>query len=146
MTAVEREGKRVIVVTLNAPDDWNDHKSLLDYGLSKTEVVEFKNNDLTDVLPVISGDADLVRIKSEEKSFCTALKSANNVTRNIILPKFIYTPVSAGELVGRVEYLLESKIIATSNIYSVADLPVNNKKEKFLNRFYKSLNLIWNNS
>lgn len=146
VTAVEREGKRVIVVTLNAPDDWNDHKSLLDYGLSKTEVVEFKNNDLTDVLPVISGDADLVRIKSEEKSFCTALKSANNVTRNIILPKFIYTPVSAGELVGRVEYLLESKIIATSNIYSVADLPVNNKKEKFLNRFYKSLNLIWNNS
>ena len=135
VTAVEREGKRVIVVTLNAPDDWNDHKSLLDYGLSKTEVVEFKNNDLTDVLPVISGDADLVRIKSEEKSFCTALKSANNVTRNIILPKFIYTPVSAGELVGRVEYLLESKIIATSNIYSVADLPVNNKKEKFLNRF-----------
>lgn len=146
VTAAEREGKRVIVVTLNAPDDWNDHKSLLDYGLSKTEVVEFKNNDLTDVLPVISGDADLVRIKSEEKSFCTALKSANNVTRNIILPKFIYTPVSAGELVGRVEYLLESKIIATSNIYSVADLPVNNKKEKFLNRFYKSLNLIWNNS
>ena len=146
VTAVEREGKRVIVVTLNAPDDWNDHKSLLDYGLSKTEVVEFKNNDLTDVLPVISGDADLVRIKSEEISFCTALKSANNVTRNIILPKFIYTPVSAGELVGRVEYLLESKIIATSNIYSVADLPVNNKKEKFLNRFYKSLNLIWNNS
>ena len=146
VTAAEREGKRVIVVTLNAPDDWNDHKSLLDYGLSKTEVVEFKNNDLTDVLPVISGDADLVRIKSEEKSFCTALKSANNVTRNIILPKFIYTPVSAGELVGRVEYLLESKIIATSNIYSVSDLPVNNKKEKFLNRFYKSLNLIWNNS
>lgn len=145
VTAAERDGKRVIAVTLNAPDDWNDHKALLDYGLSKTEVVNFNNSDISDVLPVISSEADLVRIKAEEKSFCTSAKSAKKVTRNIILPKFIYTPVSAGELVGRVEYMLDSKVISTSKIYSVADLPIKNKKDKFLNRFFKNINLIWNN-
>lgn len=146
VTAAERDGKRVIAVTLNAPDDWNDHRALLDYGLSVTNVVSFSNNDITDVLPVICSDADLVRIKAEEKSFCTASNSAKNIKRNIILSKFIYTPVSAGELVGRIEYSLNSKVIATSNIYSVANLPIRNKKEKFLNRFFKSLSLIWNNS
>ena len=54
--------------------------------------------------------------------------------------------MKAGERVGRVEYLLDSKIIVNSNIYSVADLPIKNRKEKFLSRFLKSLNLIWNNS
>ena len=145
VTAAEREGKRVIVVTLNAPDDWNDHKLLLDYGLSKTVVVNFNNSDISDVLPVISSDADLVRIKAEEKSFCTSAKSAKKVTRNIFIPNFIYTPVGAGELVGRVEYMLDSKVISTSKIYSVADLPIKNKKDKFLNRFFKNINLIWNN-
>lgn len=146
VTAAETDGKKVVAVTLNAPDDWNDHRTLLDYGLSKVKVVEFENDDITKTLPIISSDADLVRIKSEEISFCTALKSAKNITRNVILPKFIYTPISAGEVVGRVEYLLDSKVISTSKIYSVADLPIKNKKAEFLNRFLKILNLIWNNS
>lgn len=146
VTAAERNGKRVIAVTLNAADDWNDHRTLLDYGLNVTSVVSFSNNDLTDVLPVISGDSDLVRIKSEEKSICTADKSVKNIKRRVILPEFIYAPIKAGERVGRVEYLLDAEVIATSNIYSVADLPIKNRKEKFLSRFLKSLNLIWNNS
>lgn len=145
VTAAERDGKRVVAVTLNDPDDWNDHKVLLDYGLSKTEVVKFNNNDISDVLPIISGDANLVRIKAAEKSFCTSAQSAKNVTRNIILPQFIYTPIGAGEFIGRVEYMLNSKVISSSNIYSVADLPIKNKKDNFLNRFFKNINLIWNN-
>jgi len=95
---------------------------------------------------VVSSDADLVRVKAEEISLCTSVKSVKNIKRNIILPEFIYTPISAGETIGRIEYLFDSKVIATSNIYSAADLPIMNKKGKFLNRFFKSLNLIWNNS
>ena len=146
VTAAEVNGKRVIAVTLNAPDDWNDHRVLLDYGLSKTSVISFSNDDLTDVLPIVGGDADLIRIKAEKISFCTAEKSAKKIKRRLILPEFVYTPMKAGERVGRVEYLLDSKIIVNSNIYSVADLPIKNRKEKFLSRFLKSLNLIWNNS
>ena len=146
VTAAERDGKRIIAVTLNAPDDWNDHRAMLDYGLSVTETVSFSNNNLTDVLPIICGDADLVRIKAEEKSFCTAARSVKNIKRNIILPKFIYTPVSAGDIVGRVEYSLNSKVISASNIYSVADVSIKNRKEKFVNRFLSSLNSIWNKS
>ena len=33
-TAVERDGSTLICVTINAPDDWNDHKKLFDYGFS----------------------------------------------------------------------------------------------------------------
>lgn len=39
ISAAERHGRTLIVVTLNAPDDWNDHIKMLDYGFAKTNVL-----------------------------------------------------------------------------------------------------------
>ena len=35
VSAARRNGKYVIAVTLNDPDDWSDHQALLEYGLEK---------------------------------------------------------------------------------------------------------------
>lgn len=35
--AAERGGTRLISVTINAPDDWNDHIKLLEYGFTKSK-------------------------------------------------------------------------------------------------------------
>ena len=35
VSAAERDGVTMIAVTLNAPDDWNDHRNMLDYGFSQ---------------------------------------------------------------------------------------------------------------
>ena len=37
--AAERDGTRLISVTINAPDDWNDHQALLDYGFFKLKSI-----------------------------------------------------------------------------------------------------------
>lgn len=34
VSAAERGNSRLITVTINAPDDWRDHKTMLDYGFS----------------------------------------------------------------------------------------------------------------
>lgn len=36
VSAAQREGRRLVAVTINAPDDWNDHCRLLDYGFTLT--------------------------------------------------------------------------------------------------------------
>lgn len=36
VSAAERDGITLIAVTLNAPDDWNDHKKMLDYGFENS--------------------------------------------------------------------------------------------------------------
>ena len=46
VSAAERGGITLIAVTLGAPDDWNDHKKMLDYGFENTELI----------LPVKKGD------------------------------------------------------------------------------------------
>ncbi|MGN1120554.1 MAG: D-alanyl-D-alanine carboxypeptidase family protein, partial [Oscillospiraceae bacterium] len=35
VSAAQRGGVTLVAVTLNAPDDWNDHEKMLDYGFSK---------------------------------------------------------------------------------------------------------------
>ena len=145
VTAAEGEGKRVIAVTLNDPDDWNDHRKLLDYGLEKTVVTEFKNYDVTDVLPIVCGTADLVRIKCEQAKICTAVGTENEIKRKIILPKFIYAPISAGEKVGEIEYYFKDTLVKTSDIFSVADVESYNRKENFQKRFFNNLKVLWNN-
>ncbi len=41
VSSAEKDGQELICVTLNAPDDWNDHKELLDYGFEnyKTKTI-----------------------------------------------------------------------------------------------------------
>ena len=46
VTAAERNGVTLICVTLNAPDDWNDHKKLYNQGFSKVHVKEYSVNDI----------------------------------------------------------------------------------------------------
>lgn len=37
VSSASRQGRRLICVTINAPDDWNDHMALLDEGFSQFE-------------------------------------------------------------------------------------------------------------
>ncbi|MBQ3140751.1 MAG: D-alanyl-D-alanine carboxypeptidase, partial [Clostridia bacterium] len=39
VSAVQRDGVTLVCVTLNAPDDWNDHQKLYDYGFKTLETV-----------------------------------------------------------------------------------------------------------
>lgn len=145
VTAAKRNGKTIIAVTLNAPNDWEDHKILLDFGFDNTVLTKYTNNDVIDTIPVIGSDADLVRIKAETVSICCADQSKGKITKNIILSDFIYCPITAGETVGRIEFYLNNKLITTANIYSVADVFLNNKKDKFLKRFLSNFVALWNN-
>ncbi|GEL76116.1 D-alanyl-D-alanine carboxypeptidase family protein [Tenuibacillus multivorans] len=37
VTTAEKDGKRLVVVTLNASDDWNDHRELYEYGFEEID-------------------------------------------------------------------------------------------------------------
>lgn len=41
VSAVRRGGVTLIAVTLNAPDDWNDHEKMYNYGFSVVKIVLF---------------------------------------------------------------------------------------------------------
>ena len=56
VTCAERNGLKLIAVTLDAPDDWNDHAKLYDFGFANYERVYFDTQTIK--MPVISGNIE----------------------------------------------------------------------------------------
>lgn len=122
--AAEKDGVRLITVTLNAPDDWNDHKALFAYGFSQMETrCLAEAGALRYTLSVVNGECDRVLCVNSEAVTVVLPKSAPAPTVNIKLPHFTAAPVKEGEVLGTVEYLLGDKVIASASLCAAATIP-----------------------
>ena len=118
VSVAERDGLRLIAVTLNAPDDWRDHASLYDFAYLSYEVRTIPKTILT--LPVISGKSDTVTVASEEISL-TVSKEATIITK-IYAPRCLFASIREGEKIGWVVYYLNGQIIATSQLVATESI------------------------
>lgn len=116
VSAAKRDGKFVIAVTLNDGDDWADHRFLLDTGLGAIEVYKY-TPDLENIsIPVVSGAFYSLDAKISEVRFSKTKGSA--VTSVICAPKFLYAPVSSGDVIGNAYYYCFDRLVYKSNIIS----------------------------
>ncbi len=106
VSAAERDGTTLIAVTLNAPDDWDDHMAMFDYGFSKVKTVNMGSEALPEGIPVAGSDKQCVPpIAGQQVSMTLPIDEAEGIESRVLLPKFLYAPVRAGERIGRVQYL-----------------------------------------
>ena len=102
VSCAEREGLRLICVTLNDPDDWEDHAALLDWGFGS--FTWRSSEGLRWTLPVVSGEAESVSVMpGREETLFLPKEGAGHWA--VDLPDFVYAPVSAGEEIGRLRFL-----------------------------------------
>ena len=116
VSACERDGKRLIAVTLNAPDDWNDHKALYDYGFAQYENVRLPGSFNLSSVAVVGGDKTRVDISCEQLDIMLNKDYGGRVNYVINLPSFVYAPIRCGDTLGTVKYYVDSKPIATAKI------------------------------
>lgn len=115
VSAAERDGVTLIAVTLNAPDDWNDHTALLDYGFSTVKSVSFDGSGFTAKVPVAGSAMETVLVRGGTGgSISLPAGEADQIVRRVFLPAFCYAPVKAGDQVGKLQYYL-----GDSPVYSV---------------------------
>lgn len=112
VSSAERDGMRLIAVTLNDPNDWADHTALLDYGFA-----EYHREELCDAgevvasIPVIGGDAPELQACAAETCRLT-LAADEELTTQIYLPRFVYASVEAGQQVGTIQYYVNGELAA----------------------------------
>lgn len=129
VSAAERDGVRLICVTLSAPDDWRDHKGLLDYGFEAlSSRLLCSEESLEYTVPVVGGNAEYVTLTNKDEIRITLPKSAPEVTVTVELPRFLYAPVKVGEAIGRAVYSIDGKTIAEVPLYARYSVP--QKEEK----------------
>ena len=100
VSCTERDGMRLLCVTLSDPDDWDDHTSLYDWAFEHYQLVKVtKNSCEYGMLPVISGTENTVTIKAAE-DYAAVWPKNDTVTISLEAPRFVYAPVSAGHRTG----------------------------------------------
>lgn len=123
VSEAQRNGVSLIAVTLSAPDDWNDHQKMLDYGFSCLENCPADDSGYNVTLPVVGGMKESVLINGTSgNSFIIDKKSGNELKRIVSLPKFIYAPVHTGEVLGTVQYILNGKAVASTELVAAENI------------------------
>lgn len=114
VSAAERNGVRLIAVTLNAPDDWNDHKSMFDYGFSAVQPVSLDCDFSGVSLNVVGGTEQTLGVTALEQPQAGVLtEDVGKIERRVHLDPFYYAPVKEGDVVGEAEYWLGDERLAS---------------------------------
>lgn len=112
VTAAERDGVRLIAVTLDAPDDWNDHRAMLDYGFSQLECLSLAApGAFSYELPVVNGAAPQVTAVNRDALSLVMRKDHGEITHRVELPAFHYAGIAEGTPLGRVVFYEDGKKI-----------------------------------
>lgn len=122
VSCAEKNGIRLICVTLNAPDDWNDHISLYNLGFSKTKIKKFDDTNESFDINIKNGDKTLKAIGSTyfSRTFC---KDDNiEVNREVKIFDNLKAPISKGTCVGKIIYNFEGKNIGENLLTASEDI------------------------
>ncbi len=111
VSCCEREGTRLICVTLNAGDDWNDHLALYDWGF-RHYVCKSVTGGLRYTLPLCGGEKERIRVRADGLELFLPKDAV--LTLQVELPPFVLSPVRAGESCGRVTVLREGEILGSA--------------------------------
>ncbi len=122
VSAAKRGEVGIIAVTLNAPDDWNDHTNMLNYGFSTTEYFPVILSGMTiNTITVQGGTSKTVEIAAEEDFYISENKDDKfeNITVKCDIPKMLTAPVYKGDKVGELSVfykdVLQKKIDLTAS-------------------------------
>lgn len=132
VSAAERDGLRLIAVTLGAPDDWRDHTAMLDFGFERyTRLTFAKKGEFTATLDVIGGDADEVVVANAVELSAFLPKAHGEITYKIECVRPLFAPVRRGDEVGRIIYSENGEEIASSPLIAVTKVETIQKKRGF---------------
>ncbi len=137
VSAATRNGATVICVTLAAPDDWNDHKRLLDYGFSRLEQVTFSPEERS--VPLVGGECDSLTVTHGALTVWLPKEQSNQRRALWQVYPFLYAPVKKGAQVGNFAVLLDGQPIASTPLLADGQATVYIPPLTFWQRWQKNL-------
>ncbi len=130
VSAVKRNGRTLVVATLNAPDDWNDHTALLDTAFaSQTTQTVFRAGDTVTTLPVLTGtDSHVDLVAKDTLSYDTF--GDETVTLAVQHKGFVYAPVRQGTPCGTAQLLVNGIVVRETPLVAAQSIALDESQEK----------------
>jgi len=99
VSCVERNGMRLICVTISDPRDWEDHKNLYDKCFAEYDYIPILGDGIS--MDIISGKSPEAKLKARVPGICVSSNDA--VSLRLHLPRFCFAPVMCGDKAGWAE-------------------------------------------
>ena len=123
VSCAEREGMRLICVTVSDPKDWEDHAALYDACFAAWRYVPLPG-ERWQWLEMVSGDRAGVQLVSALPG--VVVSRSENVRIRARLPRFVFAPVLAGEQAGEIDILVDEQPRAAVPVYFGETVAVDN--------------------
>ncbi|MBE6854965.1 MAG: D-alanyl-D-alanine carboxypeptidase [Ruminococcus sp.] len=115
VSACTRNDVTLICVTLKAPDDWNDHRTLYDYGFSRVTRQEVAlPQGMT--LPVVGGTTEEITLRTDTIPVVGA--DSTEIDFTLLAPPFVYAPIRQGEAVAELQLSYHGRVVDILPLYA----------------------------
>lgn len=137
VSAAEKNGIMLIAVTLKAPDDWNDHTQMLNFGFEKAYLKRVIAKDSYACgISVKDGTRKNIKLVFDESFDVPQILGSNDkISLKYSVPDKITAPVGYRQPVGKVNIYLNGKFLGKVN--AVADSVVSRKDIKSIKRSFQ---------
>lgn len=142
VSACRRDGKSLVCVTLNDPDDWNDHMALYD---SCFPLVSSISPDIPEDISVdlagSSGDSLRLEPAEDIEELTVYGISGDDLEYSVAAPPFVYAPVTQGEDVAELIISCNGREIRRIPLYAAenAEYVMKNPEEKQKDGFFSGV-------
>lgn len=135
VSSATRNDRRIIAVTIDDPDDWQDHGKLLEEGFSRYTIQRIITaGDKVGTLEVAGGLGQRVEVLAAE-DFDYALAPEERPQLALPGPGFVYAPAVEGQDGGFVYVLIEGKAVGKVPVtYGATIEQIPEEEKSFLER------------
>jgi len=134
VSSSKTDDTELICVTLNSPDHWNDHLTLLSKGFEtfKKRTLAQKGEYAFEIL-VVGGNKSVILAKNISE-ITLPLPEDIKINTKIVTPPFVYAPVEKGDIIGELRIFCEDKLIYSFPL--CANESVTQKKISFFKKIF----------
>ena len=112
ISCAQRDGQRLIAVTLNDGNDWADHTAMLDYGFAGFERTRLAvAGEVYARIPVTGSLLSFVHVQAADDVYYL-LAPGEQVREELSLTQWTQAPVTRGQTAGTITYYLGDEVVA----------------------------------
>lgn len=118
VSAAERNGRTLIAVTLGAPDDWNDHMTMLDSAFAQYQPCTLHEAGAVLRTQAVQGGTvgEISLTAAATVQLYLTAREREQLRTVFVGSRFTYAPVAAGSPYGTVEYRIGDVTLAADTL------------------------------
>ena len=123
VSSAVKDGIALICVTLRAPNDWQDHKQLFDFGFSQLTLTKHVDTgEILSQVPVAGGEVTAVSATNSRPIYLPNTTTGLHYEFLVQTPTLVFAPIRKGQVVAKVEIRCNEAVVSEIDLCAAEDV------------------------